>query len=55
MESKNPMVRLVTYGNIKKMMTEFEDKKLDNMEKNMLRGMYQRKLKDFAEHQHDNA
>lgn len=55
MENKNPMVRLTTYGKIKKMMTEFENKKLDPMEKNMIRGMFQRKLKDFAEKQQENS
>ena len=55
MESNNPMVRLITYGKVKKMVTQFEDNKLDSMEKNMLRGMYQRKLKDFAEDQRENS
>ena len=55
MESNNPMVRLITYGKVKKMVTQFEDNKLDTMEKNMLRGMYQRKLKDFAEEQRENS
>ena len=55
MESNNPMVRLITYGKVKKMVTQFEDNKLDPMEKNMLRGMYQRKLKDFAEEQRENS
>ena len=55
MESNNPMVRLITYGKVKKMVTQFEDNKLDTMEKNMLRGMYQRKLKDFAEDQRENS
>lgn len=55
MENKNPMVRLTTYGKIKKMMTEFENKKLDPMEKNMIRGMFKRKLKDFADNQQENS
>ena len=49
MENKNPLVRLITYGKVKKMMKEFSGKKIDNMERNIMRGMFRRKLKDFAE------
>ncbi len=49
MEHKNPLVKLVTYGKVKKMMREFKGKKVDHLERNMMRGMFRRKLKDFAE------
>ena len=55
MENKNPLVRLVTYGNIKKMMKDFKGQDIDQLERNMMRGMFKRKLKDFAEHQHEQS
>ncbi len=54
MENKNPMVRLITYGKVKKMMMQFKNSKIDHLEKNMMRGMYLRKLKDFAENMKTN-
>lgn len=55
MENKNPLVRLVTYGKVKKMMKEFKGRDIDHLERNMMRGMFIRKLKDFAEQQQNNA
>ena len=49
MENHNPMVRLITYGKVKKMMMQFQNQNIDYLEKNMMRGMFRRKLKDFAE------
>ena len=49
MENKNPLVRLVTYGKIKKMMKQFKDCSIDDLERNMMAGMFRKKLKDFAE------
>jgi hypothetical protein len=54
MENGNPLVRLVTYGKIKKMMKQFVGANLDNLERNIMRGMFRRKLKDFAELQQEN-
>ena len=54
MENKNPMVRLITYGKVKKMMMQFQNSNIDYLEKNMMRGMFRRKLKDFAEQQKEN-
>ena len=51
MENKNPLVRLVFYGTAKKMIKEFNGREIDPLERNMLRGMFRRKLKDFAEKQ----
>ena len=50
MENKNPLVRLVAFGKVKKMMKQFKGNDIDSMEKNMMRGMFRRKLKDFGEH-----
>lgn len=55
MENRNPMVRLITYGKVKKMMTQFQSGgNIDHLERNMMRGMFRRKLKDFAELQKEN-
>lgn len=54
MENKTPMVRLMAYGKVKKMMTPFQNNNLNLLEQNMMRGMFRRKLKDFAELQKDN-
>jgi hypothetical protein len=53
MENENPLVRLVTYGKVKKMMHDFVGRDIDNLERNMMRGMFRRKLKDFAEMQRE--
>ena len=47
MESENPLIRLVTYSKLKKMMSSFQDKKLKTIESNLIRGVFKRKLKDF--------
>jgi hypothetical protein len=49
MESKNPMARLVVYGKLKRMMESFKNAKLLPTEKNLLRGIFVRRLKDFKE------
>ncbi|CDW82531.1 UNKNOWN [Stylonychia lemnae] len=49
MESQNPLIRLVIYGKLKKMMKAFEGQKLKTVERNLMRGVFQRKLKDFQE------
>ena len=49
MESKNPVVRLAGYGKLKKMMNTFKHHKLTLTEKNLLRGIFLRKIKDFKE------
>ena len=49
MENKNPLIRLVMYGKLKKMMKDFTGRKLESLDQNMMRGLFTRKLKDFAE------
>ena len=54
MENNNPLVRLVAYGKVKKMMSQFQNRDIDHLERNLIRGMFRRKLKDFAEQQIEN-
>jgi hypothetical protein len=49
MENKNPLIRLVMYGKLKKMIKGFSGRNLDPLERNLMRGLFIRKLKDFAE------
>lgn len=53
MESKNPMVRLTVYGKVKRMMNEFQNAKLTDTDRNLMRGIFVRKLKDFQEDYRD--
>eukprot|EP00347_Sterkiella_histriomuscorum_P017701 403348330 len=55
MESQNPLIRLVIFGKLKKMMGDFKGKKLKYMERNLMRGVFQRKLKDFQDELNDKA
>ena len=41
------------YGKLKKMINGFTGKKVEPLERNMMRGMFIRKLKDFAEDTRD--
>ncbi len=49
MENKDPWVRLSTYGKLKKMVSKFEGKKINELEQNLCRGLFIRRLKDFSE------
>lgn len=49
MESKNPLIRFSIYRKIKRMMNSFKEDKLKSYEKNLLKGVYMRKIKDFKE------
>ena len=49
MESKNPMIRLVIFGKLKKMINSFRKSKLDTIDRRLLRGLFLRQLKDFDE------
>ncbi|CDW79542.1 UNKNOWN [Stylonychia lemnae] len=49
MESKNPMIRLVIFGKLKKMVQSYKNQKLKELDKRLLRGLFIRKLKDFDE------
>jgi hypothetical protein len=39
---------------LKRVMKVFSNSHIDNLERNMMRGMFLRKLKDFAEQQKEN-
>jgi hypothetical protein len=54
MENHNPYVRLVAYGKIKKMISQFKGKQINSLERNMMRGLFTRKLKDYAEDVRNN-
>lgn len=49
MESKNPMIRLVFFGKIKKMMMSYQNTKIKNIDRRLFRGLFMRNLKDFDE------
>ena len=55
MENNNPLIRLVMYGKLKKMMQGFLGRKIKPLERNMMRGMFIRKIKDFAEDAREQA
>ena len=48
-DSGNLLVKFATYAKFKKAIGQFADRELDYKELNLMRGMYQRRLKDFRE------
>jgi uncharacterized FlgJ-related protein len=49
MENQDPWVRLSIYGKMKKKVAKFQGKQISELEQNLFRGLYIRKLKDFTE------
>jgi len=49
MENKHPMIKLIIYGKLKRMMMSYLDQKLGNVDQKLLRGVFLRKIKDFDE------
>jgi len=49
------MIRLMIYGKIKRMMVKYLGKKLCKEERNLLRGLFKKKIKDFDEEYLDNV
>ena len=49
MENKNPLIRLVMYSKVKKLLSQFKGNQLQPIEKNLVRGVFKRRLKDFNE------
>mmetsp|Transcript_6456 Transcript_6456/g.5767 ORF Transcript_6456/g.5767 Transcript_6456/m.5767 type:complete len:92 (+) Transcript_6456:1082-1357(+) len=47
MEHKNPVVRLMIYGKIKRTINSFKEEKLKEKEMNLIKGIYINKLKDI--------
>ena len=46
MEDKNPMMRLVIFGKMKKMMNKYNNK-ITDLDKRLLRGLFEKKTRDF--------
>ena len=51
MDSKNPLIQLGVYGKLKRIVSTYLDHPLDANDRRILRGLYQKKLKDFDEDQ----
>lgn len=51
MGSRNPLIKFGAFGKVKKIITGFANKKLDPIEKNLIRGLFIRRIKDFNEEQ----
>lgn len=49
MENKNALIRLAMFGKLKKMIKGFTGRDLEPLERNLMRGLFIRKLKDFSE------
>lgn len=49
MESESPLIKLLIFAKLKKMMHDFEGTKLKILDRNLIRGIFQRKNKDFQE------
>ena len=54
MEANHPIIRLIVYGKLKRMIRSYVGKKVKSVDKNLLRGIFKRKLKDFDEDFRDN-
>lgn len=55
MDSKNPFIRLMIYGKLKRMITSYVGTKVKEVDKNLVRGMFLRKIKDFDEDRRDDT
>ena len=53
MENPNALIRLTMYGKLKKMIKGFTGRDLEPLERNLVRGLFVRRLKDFAEEQRE--
>lgn len=49
MENKNPMVRLVFFGKLKKMIADYRNQKLNDTDRKLLRGLFVKRIRDFDE------
>lgn len=49
MESPNPMLRLVIFGKLKKMIMNYKDQRLNEIDRRLLRGLFVKHLRDFDE------
>ena len=51
MDCKSPLIQLGVYGKLKRIVNTYLDHPLDANDRRILRGLYQKKLKDFDEDQ----
>ena len=49
MESKNPMIRLVIFGKLKRMIKSYKNIELQTIDRRLFRGLFLKNLKDFDE------
>jgi hypothetical protein len=49
MESENPLIKLLIYAKLKKMMLGFDGTELSFLDRNLIRGIFKRRNKDFSE------
>ena len=49
MDSKSPLIQFGLYGKLKRVVSTYLDHPLDTTDRRILRGLYQKKLKDFDE------
>jgi hypothetical protein len=49
MDSRNPFVRLSTFGKLKRIVTSYKNHQIDTTDRRILRGLFRKRLKDFDE------
>ncbi|TNV83870.1 hypothetical protein FGO68_gene6300 [Halteria grandinella] len=49
MDSRNPLIRLSIFGRLKRMMANYRGNQLEVFDRRILRGLYQRRLRDYDE------
>ncbi len=49
MESRNPMTRLTVFGKMKKIVASYKNQKITEVDRRLIRGLFNKKLKDFDE------
>jgi hypothetical protein len=49
MESKIPVLRFASYAKLKKMVNNLREKKLEESDKRLIRGLFEKKMKDILE------
>jgi hypothetical protein len=49
MENPNPIARLVIFGKIKRMISDYRSTKIKSIDRRLLRGIFVRNLKEFDE------
>lgn len=55
MEDKNPMMRLVIFGKMKKMMNKYQNHQINDFDRRLLRGLFLKKMRDFDEEQREKT